>query len=148
MFQNNSADNPGCWSKIGRKGGIQKIQLSEDGCYKKHLLTHEMMHTAGHHHEHTRSDRDQHIHVNFSCIMHGEEHRFEKRNNTETFGLPYDHYSIMHYSPREYQRAINCKTMTSLNSQVPDYDIGLSTEMTDLDVKKILTMQQCTVPRK
>ena len=107
-----------------------------------------MIHAAGHYHEHTRPDRDQHIKVDFSCILKRVESNFERHNNTELFGLPYDHYSIMHYN--RWQGAVhsNCKTMTSLNSQVADDDLGSSTEMTDLDVKKILAMQHCTVPCK
>ena len=148
MFQNNNADPPGCWSYVGRQGGSQKIQLSEDRCYTKDTLTHEMIHAAGHYHEHTRPDRDQHIKVDFSCILKRVEDNFERHNNTELFGLPYDHYSIMHYN--RWQGAVhsNCKTMTSLNSQVADDDLGSSTEMTHLDVKKILAMQHCTVPCK
>lgn len=141
-------DTPGCWSHVGRQGGMQKIQLSEDRCYTKESLTHEMIHAVGHYHEHTRLDRDQHIKVNLSCVLDSVEDNFDVQKNTESYGLPYDHYSIMHYN--RWQGAIHptCKTMTSLDPNVADDDLGKSTEMTELDVKKISTMQQCTIPCK
>ena len=148
VFQNNKADPPGCWSYVGRIGGIQKIQLSGPRCYKKDAITHEIIHAIGHYHEHNRPDRDQHIKVNFKCISNIAKKSYEKQNITDTYGLPYDHYSIMHYN--RWQGAVhsNCKTMTSMDSKVADDDLGSSKEMTELDVKKILAMQHCTVPCK
>ena len=146
IFQDDHMDVPGCWSYVGRQGGIQKIQLNEDRCYNESTLIHEMIHAIGHYHEHTRSDRNQHIQVHYNCIRNGVENNFHIQNLTELYGLPYDHYSIMHYNP--LQGATNCKTMSSLDPNVPDDDLGSSEEMTDLDVKKISAMQNCSIPCK
>ena len=149
MFQDNPNDpdiGPGCRSFIGRQGGIQKIQLSEDRCYTKDSITHEMIHAIGHFHEHTRPDRNDHIKINISCILYRARENFKIQKLAETYALPYDYYSIMHYDPS--QASTFCKTMTSLNPSVPDDKLGSSTEMTDLDVKKISRMQKCTIQCK
>ena len=39
-------------------------------------IKHEMMHTLGFYHEHSRSDRDQYIKVNWDHISDGNEAQF------------------------------------------------------------------------
>ena len=114
LFQNNSSDDYGCWSKVGRQGGIQKIQLSDNQCYTKAKVAHEIYHSIGFYHEHTRIDRDQYVDVNHNCTRTGTKNNFKVQPKTETYGLPYDGLSIMHY--KSTQGSIDpesCKTITS-----------------------------------
>ena len=66
----NSAD---CSSDLGMKGGEQHIYLNS-GCFDDGLVTpvHELLHTLGFVHEHTRPDRDK-------FVEYHEAHRGLKR---------------------------------------------------------------------
>ncbi|GFW83238.1 embryonic protein UVS.2 [Trichonephila clavipes] len=52
----------GCWSVIGRNGGMQNLSLG-NGCAWVGLVIHELGHAIGLYHEHQRSDRDNYITV-------------------------------------------------------------------------------------
>lgn len=43
----------GCWSYLGKQGGEQVLNLGE-GCMKPGTITHELLHSLGQLHEHTR----------------------------------------------------------------------------------------------
>lgn len=61
------------------------------------IEAHELLHAAGFWHEQMRPDRDQYLTVildNVDPEMHGQ---FKPQTNTQTFGLPYDYDSVMHY---------------------------------------------------
>ena len=71
---------------------------------------HELLHTLGFVHEHTRPDRDDFISINFDNIEPGEEKNFEKRphgtsdffekGSVDTKNTPYDVLSLLHYGPQ------------------------------------------------
>ena len=71
---------------------------------------HELLHTLGFVHEHTRPDRDDFISVNFDNIEPGEEKNFEKRphgtsdffekGSVDSKNTPYDVLSLLHYGPQ------------------------------------------------
>ena len=60
------------------------------------------MHTLGFLHEHTRMDRDKYKKINFDNIEESKKNNFRKYNGTQinTYNLPYDYTSIMHYGPK------------------------------------------------
>ncbi|XXT21237.1 M12 family metallopeptidase [Sorangium sp. So ce429] len=60
------------------------------------LVTHEMLHALGMHHEQVRSDRGNYVNINWSCIDDDKEHNYELKDDTATSGV-YDYQSIMHY---------------------------------------------------
>ena len=43
-----------------------------DGCLSKGIAIHEIMHTLGFYHEHTRRDRDRHVFVDIANTMEGK----------------------------------------------------------------------------
>ena len=59
-----------CYSSVGRKGGEQIISLG-NGCLDKGHAIHEIMHTLGFFHEHSRFDRDKYIKVLWWNIQRG-----------------------------------------------------------------------------
>ena len=71
---------------------------------------HELVHTLGFVHEHTRPDRDNFISVNMDNIEHGKEKNFEKRTegtselfekgSVDSRNTPYDVLSLLHYGPQ------------------------------------------------
>ena len=71
---------------------------------------HELLHTLGFVHEHTRPDRDDFISINYDNIEPGEEKNFEKRphgtsdffekGSVDSKNTPYDVLSLLHYGPQ------------------------------------------------
>ena len=71
---------------------------------------HELVHTLGFVHEHTRPDRDNFISVNMDNIEPGKEKNFEKRphgtsdffekGSVDSKNTPYDVLSLLHYGPQ------------------------------------------------
>ena len=71
---------------------------------------HELLHTLGFVHEHTRPDRDDFILVNMDNIEAGKEKNFEKRpegtrdlfekGSVDSRNTPYDVLSLLHYGPQ------------------------------------------------
>ncbi|BBH52706.1 M12 family metallopeptidase [Fluviispira sanaruensis] len=93
-----------CSSTIGRnpflaRGVKRSVTLSNDGsCFHNKILLHELMHTLGFHHEHSRFDRDNYIEIIEKNIKLNVLHNFKKVGDmTVRFG-DYDYDSIMHYS--------------------------------------------------
>lgn len=62
---------------------------------------HELGHAMGFFHEHSRPDRDQFVSIQFRNIKRGKERQFRKypASLINSYGVPYDYESIMHYGP-------------------------------------------------
>lgn len=96
FFQNNEKcphATVGCYYEQG--GDQQKISCPypkyPGGTLLQHIcVLHEMCHCIGLAHEHSRSDRDEHVHIQCDTV----DHNYAKRG--VRFGN-YDYYSIMHY---------------------------------------------------
>ena len=90
--------NDGCAASIGMVGGEQFVRLSGD-CSTGNTI-HEIGHTVGLWHEHTRNDRDSFIDVFLENVEDGKAHNFEMKSERgftgQDFGS-YDFSSIMHY---------------------------------------------------
>lgn len=88
----------GCVSMMGKRGGKQIVKLSNRKCFiLKGIAFHELMHNLGFDHEHSRHDRDEFIEIMTSNIAAINMDNFSKLPGT-SFGVPYDYYSVMHYS--------------------------------------------------
>ncbi len=89
---------------IGKKGGRQVIGLSETA--SRGNVIHEIGHALGLFHEHTRSDRDNFIIVNFNVIPSNRQSNYRKYTETGYSGTDYgvfDFNSIMLYSSIMYE---------------------------------------------
>lgn len=93
----------GCWSTVGRAGGKQVVNLQAPRCIMKTgTVMHELNHALGFLHEQNRSDRDDYVLIQYENILPKWLRNFKKYNNTQSFGMPYDYGSIMHYSSKAF----------------------------------------------
>ncbi|KAK5974387.1 Zinc metalloproteinase nas-1, partial [Trichostrongylus colubriformis] len=126
----------GCYSQVGRTGGKQEISLGR-GCLFHEIIVHELMHSVGFWHEHSRADRDDHIHIRWENILPGMKAQFDKISAAlqDTQGEKYDYRSIMHYDSTAFSR--NGKnTIETVVEGFTDI-IGSSVDLSELDIVKV-----------
>uniref|UniRef100_A0A8D3DQB3 Metalloendopeptidase n=1 Tax=Scophthalmus maximus TaxID=52904 RepID=A0A8D3DQB3_SCOMX len=131
----------GCWSTIGRDGGQQVVSLSVYGCLDRGTVQHELLHALGFHHEHTRSDRDQYVRINWENIPAVNAFDFHKMD-TNNLNTPYDYSSVMHYGRTTFASTLGADTITPIpDSFVP---IGQREDMSDIDILRINKLYECS----
>ncbi|CAM9784558.1 unnamed protein product [Lampetra fluviatilis] len=123
------------WSFLGKKGGAQSLSL-EPRKVTKGVVLHELMHALGFHHEHCRSDRDQHIKVHEDNVKEDELGQF-KRLECNGCGedLPYDYLSIMHYG--RYASSSDYMSETITPTTAAKAPIGQRSGLSPLDVLRV-----------
>ncbi|XP_049592553.1 high choriolytic enzyme 1 [Syngnathus scovelli] len=129
----------GCFSALGRVGGKQEVSINRDGCLYHGIIQHELNHALGFQHEQTRSDRDNHVRINWENIDPEEAYNFN-RQDTNNLNTPYDYTSVMHYGKTSF--SINGKdTITP----IPDANvqIGQRSGMSQWDIKRINLLYDC-----
>ena len=57
-----------CASLLGHLGDKQVVSLQRFGCVRHGIIQHELLHALGFYHEHTRSDRDKYVRINWENI--------------------------------------------------------------------------------
>ncbi|XP_071762109.2 hatching enzyme 1.2-like [Centroberyx gerrardi] len=131
----------GCWSNLGRDGGKQQLSLSVHGCLHHGIVQHELLHALGFHHEHTRSDRDQYVRINWENVPTANSYNFHKAD-TNNLNTPYDYSSIMHYGRTAFTSAYGEDTITP----IPDssVQIGQRDDMSDIDILRINKLYECS----
>ncbi|XP_073529548.1 astacin-like metalloendopeptidase [Phyllobates terribilis] len=134
----------GCWSYIGKISGKQTVSLASPSCMVYGVIQHEAMHNIGFFHEHTRQDRDDYVDILWQNIDRGNYGNFDMAEGN-TFNLPYDYTSVMHY----HRFAFSLRD--SLSTIVPKPDayvpIGQRSGMSSLDVMKINANYGCNLCR-
>lgn len=105
---------PGCASWVGRQGGEQEVWIAPS-CSAGSVM-HEIGHSLGLEHEHTRPDRDQYIVINRDNIDPEKAHNFDTTEYRSRELGAYDYASIMHYGPRFFSHN-GLETITPLGAQ-------------------------------
>ncbi|KJH52412.1 astacin [Dictyocaulus viviparus] len=118
----------GCFSSIGMEGGEQSLDLEASflgSCMSYNIIIHELLHTVGLDHEHSRHDRDNYVKVhleNFSCMSYN----IIIHELLHTVGLDHEHsrhdrdnYVKVHLENVREGRKSQFKKV----SFIPDYDI-------------------------
>lgn len=126
----------GCTSYLGCIGGAQPIFLAPR-CGVGSII-HEILHALGFHHEHTRQDREQYVRVLHHNIMEGKEKNFHIVHGN-TFNLPYDLLSIMHYGNSFFSKN-GQPTLLALDKTK---NIGQRDMMTEMDVERVRRHYNC-----
>ncbi|XP_059395427.1 zinc metalloproteinase nas-14-like [Carassius carassius] len=126
----------GCASYVGCLGGVQSLQIGPR-CTVGNIC-HEILHSLGIYHEHTRYDRGDHVTILEKNIASGKEINFVKRKGN-TLGLKYDPESIMHYGTNYF----SSNGMPTIEPKENGVKIGQRSHLSDLDVQKIKKLYHC-----
>ncbi|KAK2819479.1 hypothetical protein Q7C36_021125 [Tachysurus vachellii] len=128
-----------CFSDVGRSGGAQVLSLSRSGCVYYGIAEHELNHALGFYHEHSRSDRDSYVTINWENIDPSSLSSFKLRN-TNNLNTSYDYSSVMHYGRTAF--SINdLDTITPIPD--PSVEIGQRTELSAIDILRINKLYKC-----
>ncbi|XP_061560217.1 low choriolytic enzyme-like [Phycodurus eques] len=130
----------GCFSMLGRTGEKQLVSLQRFGCVQHGIIQHEVLHAMGFYHEHTRSDRDRYIRINWENIQDYNKYNFEK-HDTDNLNIPYDYSSILHYG----RTAFGVRQAVTL-TPIPDssVEIGQREDLSDMDILRINRLYKCS----
>merc|ERR1711934_1246767 len=149
VIVNGERGRNGCWSLVGYNGngndGSQDMSLDNDGgCMFPHIIEHEFYHAIGVFHTQSRTDRDDHVKINFENIRNGDESEFFKRDKSEVseFGLPYDFESVMHYGDT-FNSKNGKRTIETIDPSKQDI-IGKATGVSEGDILLVKRMYGCT----
>uniref|UniRef100_A0A8C1NR34 Metalloendopeptidase n=1 Tax=Cyprinus carpio TaxID=7962 RepID=A0A8C1NR34_CYPCA len=129
-------DGNGCASYVGCRGGAQPL-VTGPKCHIGNIC-HEILHSLGFYHEHSRYDRGDYITVLDENIASGKKGNFLKRKGN-TLGLKYDLESILHYGSNYFSR--NGKP--TIQPKESNVTIGQRTHLSDLDVQRIRKLYHC-----
>ncbi|KAL5261326.1 hypothetical protein ACHWQZ_G007127 [Mnemiopsis leidyi] len=130
-----------CCSYVGRqKRGAQKMAL-DHGCLIHGILLHELGHVIGFWHEQNRPDRDEYIQV-LPNYHDSVSYNFDKRNESEvdSYGVPYDYDSIMHYGETFFSIDGKSTTLLPLKENV---EIGQRKGLSPLDILQANRLYMC-----
>uniref|UniRef100_A0A915PYE1 Metalloendopeptidase n=1 Tax=Setaria digitata TaxID=48799 RepID=A0A915PYE1_9BILA len=133
----------GCYSMVGNNGGMQVVSLG-DGCLKKGIVIHELMHVIGFFHEQNRADRDLYVSIRWENVKTALFDQFEKYSPTiiDHLGAPYDYNSVMHYATTAFSR--NGRPTIIPKSKRKDIEIGQRRGFSHIDIWKINRLYNCT----
>ncbi|XP_065683248.1 meprin A subunit beta-like isoform X1 [Hydra vulgaris] len=131
----------GCWSYLGRVGGLQNISL-DDGCWGKGTIVHEIGHAMGFGHEQNRPDRDQYITIRWENIPESKKHNFRLYSNSlvDSLNSPYDYRSYMQYS----KTAFGINDSVTLDPKLPGiFQLGQRVGFTEHDQYQAMQLYRC-----
>ena len=115
-------------SFVGRVGGAQKMVLQDlNGIVAPdYIVFHELMHALGYQHEHSRTDRLEHVEIHWENVREGFESNFAVAESF--FGIEntvFDFDSLMLYSP--FSQSKNDEmTLSKLNGDGWERNFDLS----------------------
>jgi len=137
-------DGKGCWSYVGMiERGPQTVSLGR-GCRIESVVTHELGHAIGLHHEQNRNDRDDHVIIHVGNIDRSQLFNFDKykRSEIDSHGYAYDYTSIMHYGKFYFSNngRITIQTKDTSKQDI----IGKAKKLSSSDAGVVQKMYKCT----
>jgi hypothetical protein len=138
-----------CYSSLGQVGGKQDLNLADNsatsgsGCWSNMLVMHEVLHAVGLGHEHTRYDREKYIKIYLGNVEKRIVSAFQVgwKNETDTYGVPYDYYSVMHYGKKSHSKNGRV-TMQPTDIKYINV-IGRQNSASENDFEKVRRIYQC-----
>uniref|UniRef100_A0A7I4XZZ4 Zinc metalloproteinase n=1 Tax=Haemonchus contortus TaxID=6289 RepID=A0A7I4XZZ4_HAECO len=135
-----------CSSTVGRdlRQGQQLVYIGS-GCYAFGVTTHEIGHVLGLFHHQQRYDRNEYVAFVQANVPESDWGDFETISSTflDTYGLPYDVGSVMHYAPTEFARNAAFPSLLALNEELQG-TMGNMEGPSFLDVEIINRHYQCS----
>lgn len=131
-----------CFSSVGRTGGKQLIKLS-DICTPG-LIVHEIGHAVGLLHEHTRSDRDDHVVYHRADVDPEYAGNYSRRESSNGNIGPYDIRSVMHYASSYFSitgKPVLTRKANGIDTGERIYNSG---KLSDKDVDAIAELYSAT----
>ncbi|WP_248959097.1 M12 family metallopeptidase [Sphaerisporangium perillae] len=129
----------GCYSYVGRVGYRPQDVSIGNGCERKGIAIHELLHAIGFYHEHSRADRDGAVTVHLENVMKGYEPQFQKLSPPQNrlFGT-LDYGSVMLYGR-------NFFSANGLDTLVPNVpaQIGQRDGFSPADLAAVRTLYGC-----
>ena len=115
------------------------------GCFDSGTIEHEFLHSLGVHHTQNHWDRDNYVTILDWNIMPGKKHNFgkQRKSKADSFGLPYDYYSVMHYGGSDWSENKNYPTIVTRDRRYQRV-IGRSSGVSRGDISLIRKMYRCT----
>lgn len=131
----------GCWSLVGRQGGMQQLSLGTGCTTNLGTIVHELMHAVGFQHEQTRADRDSYVYIYFSNIIQGLEYNFDKYdlNFIDHLGTSYDYFSVMHY----HMTAFTVNGQPTIVARDQSVRLDYRSDFSATDIEKINIYYEC-----
>jgi len=128
----------GCASPLGMQRSVNNVKFGPNCSWGN--LCHEFMHSLGFFHEHTRTDRDKYVTIEWDNIPDDWVHNFYKCNQRgagcNDLKVGYDYGSIMHYGRQ-------LKGKTAIRSKKIGVSIGQRKRMSRLDIQGIKEYYGC-----
>ncbi|XP_023344980.1 zinc metalloproteinase dpy-31 [Eurytemora carolleeae] len=104
---------------------------------------HEIMHTLGFYHEHSRSDRDNYIKIISNNVRKGKLANFvTKTDDDTTRNFEYDYESIMHYGPYFFSKNKQGRVATIIPIK-KGVNIGQREMLSRVDCMKVNSLYNC-----
>lgn len=124
-----------CSASTGRLGGRQEIRLTP-GC-RPGMVLHEICHTVGLRHEHTRPDRDDYVTVHLENIHPESLFNFQKQPKNGEILDNYDFASIMHYSQMAFSRNRRPTIVPNVGAVRSGVLVGQRRQLSDGDIARL-----------
>uniref|UniRef100_A0A3P8VJD0 Metalloendopeptidase n=1 Tax=Cynoglossus semilaevis TaxID=244447 RepID=A0A3P8VJD0_CYNSE len=129
----------GCWSFVGRLRGKQPLSLNKYLCMYTKVMQHEFLHALGFLHEHSRSDRNEHVKINWHNIRKGKARNFSMLK-TINYNISYDYNSVMQYQNKAFSK--NGAPTIVVRDDLTRV-LGKKKSMSDSDYARVNMLYEC-----